>query len=338
MKSYTLRTYKPSEAAAVADVINTASTQTVGFPRAVVDGVGNLWAYRFVPSSSERIVAVDERDKVVGYAYFKTADDNIVAETGASIHPDHRNMGIASALIQWAVERANGAALSAPQGVRTVLQTNLYGTEQDAIKLFSEHGFSPVREWVHLVLDMDEPPAVPTLPSHLTLREMDLDNDWDTVGPAMDEAFADHWGFIPPGSYEVAEQDESNASESNDEEDTPEDSSYSNSSGYCFLVLDGQTVAGGVLCNAKLVERNDTGRVGSLFVRPSYRRQGIARTLMLAAFDVFWKKGFRRIITDTDANSFTNSTSLYKGLGMRPYRTEFTYEKEIRPGREVRRL
>jgi hypothetical protein len=44
------------------------------------------------------------------------------------------------------------------------------------------------------------------------------------------------------------------------------------------------------------------------------------------------------VITDTDANSFTDSTRLYKGLGMEVYRSEFTYEKEIRPGREVRRL
>ena len=67
-------------------------------------------------------------------------------------------------------------------------------------------------------------------------------------------------------------------------------------------------------------------------------RRGIAQTLMLTAFDAFWKNGFRRIITDTDANSFTDSTRLYKGLGMKPYRSEFTYEKEIRPGKEVRRL
>jgi GNAT superfamily N-acetyltransferase len=75
-----------------------------------------------------------------------------------------------------------------------------------------------------------------------------------------------------------------------------------------------------------------------MFVRPRYRRQGIARTLMLAAFDAFWKNGFRRVITDTDAKSFTDAPKLYQGLGMKPYRSEFTYEKEIRLGKEVRLL
>lgn len=134
---------------------------------------------------------------------------------------------------------------------------------------------------------------------------------------------------------------EGDKSENDDKEETieqPTDDTYSNAPGYCFIVLDGEIVAGGILCNAKLVERTDTARVGSIFVRPAYRRRGIAQALMLTAFDAFWKSGFRRVITDTDANSFTDSTKLYTGLGMESYRREFTYEKEIRPGKEVRRL
>jgi mycothiol synthase len=336
MTNFSLRAYIPSDAPAVADAINASAMKTVGFPRATVDSVGNLWAYRFVPFSSEKVVVTDESNQVIAYAYFKEEDDHIVAETGASVHPAHWNKGIGTTLVQWAEERARESAVKALSGIRTVLQTTLFPAERNAIQLFEDHGYTPVREWVHLVLEMDQPPVVPTLAPHLTLREMDLDNDWEIVGPAMDEAYADHWGAIPSGSVEAV----SEASETltADEEEAPEDSSYSNAPGYCFIVLDGETVAGGILCNEKLVERGDTGRVGSMFVRPRYRRQGIARTLLLAALDAFWKNRFRRVITDTDAKSFTDAPKLYTGLGMKPYRREFTYEKEIRPGREVRLL
>lgn len=337
MGSYRLRPFRPSDAQAAVDTINVSAMMTVGFPRAVVDSVGNLWAYRFVPFSSEKVVAVDEKDNVVGYAYFTREDDHIVAETGISAPSDQRGREIGRILLEWAEERARESSLRAPQGIRTVLQTTLYAAENAAIRLFEDHGYTPVREWMHLVLDMDHAPVVPVLPRNLTLREVDLDNDWDIVGPAMDEAYADHWGAIPAGSFEPSQQAEADAGESDDEE-TPEDTSYSNSPGYCFIVVDGETVAGGILCNAKLVERTDTGRAGSLFVRPRYRRQGIARALMLAAFDAFWKNGYRRVITDTDAKSLTDAPKLYTGLGMKPYRREFTYEKEIRPGREVRLL
>jgi GNAT superfamily N-acetyltransferase len=86
------------------------------------------------------------------------------------------------------------------------------------------------------------------------------------------------------------------------------------------------------------VERDDSGRVGSLFVRPDYRRQGIGRALMLTAFRVFWHQGIRRIILDTDMHSFTAAPQFYEHVGMRAYRREWLYEKTIRPGQEVRRL
>ena len=338
MENYQLRAYKPSDAQAVADVINGSAMATVGFPRAVVDSVGSLWAYRFVPLSSERMVVVNKDNEVVGYTYFRSGDDNIVGETGASVHPDHWDKGIGTALLAWAEERALEESAGAPEGVRTVLQVVCYEAERDAIQLFGDRDFHRIREWRHFVFDMNEPLAVPALAPHLTLHEMDLDTDWDIVGPAMDEAFATHWGAIPPGSYETTQKEESQQDESDHEEETPEDSSYSNAPGYCFTILDGETVAGGVLCNAKLVERADTGRIGSIFVRPRYRRQGLGRALLLTAFEAFWKNGFRRIILDTDSESFSNSASLYQGVGMKPYRSEFVYEKEIRPGREVRLL
>jgi GNAT superfamily N-acetyltransferase len=338
MENYRLRAYTASDAQAVASVINAATAQTVGFPRAALDAVGNLWAYRFVPVTSERIVAVDKDNEVVGYAYFRSGDDHILGETGGSVHPDRWEEGIGTALLAWAEARATEDSADAPQGICTVLQTICYEAERGALQLFEDRGFHRVREWAHFVLEMNEPPVVPPLAPHLTLREMDLDHDWDLVGPAMEEAFATHWGAIPPGSYESTPDKDSQENESVHEEETPQDTSYSNAPGYCFIALDGETVAGGVLCNAKLVERADAGRIGSIFVRPRYRRQGLGRTLLLTAFDAFWKNGFRRIILDTDSESFSHSALLYQGVGMKPYRSEFVYEKEIRPGREVRLL
>jgi ribosomal protein S18 acetylase RimI-like enzyme len=148
----------------------------------------------------------------------------------------------------------------------------------------------------------------------------------------MDEAFADHWGeLIEP--VDVPECD-ALALASDDEQDE----SYSNTPGLCFVAMCGDEVAGCVLCNGKLIDQAGAGRVGSLSVRPQYRRRGIGRALMLAAFDAFWRRGVRRIITDTDADSLTDSNSLYANLGMQVYRRELTYEKEIRAGRELRRL
>lgn len=336
MKKYYLRPYISDDAQAVVDLINAASMRELGFPRAVVDAVGNIRHQRYVPLSSRKVIAVNDEDVVIGYAYLADKENAIVMETGGVVHPSYWGQGVGRDLLAWAEGQAQVLSNQAPSGVRTVLQVNLFENERSGIQLFSEADYVKVREWTHMELIMEQSFSASSLPAGLTLREMDLDNDWDIVGPAMDEAFADHWGTIPLMEFEAIQEDEDNSDL--DEIEPPVDDSFSNAAGYCFIVLDGDLVAGGILCNAKLVERNDTGRVGSVFVRRAYRRKRIGQALMKTAFNAFWNKSIKRIILDTDSESFSESIKFYSGLGMKPYRREFLFEKEIRPGREVRRL
>ncbi len=315
-------------------VVNAAASQTIGVRRAVVDSVGSIRLARYVPVTSEKIIVTTPQNDVVGYAYMADKEQHIVYEVGGAVHPSHWGQGIGTRLLEWAEQRARLLSDSAPVGVKTVLQTNLYETEPEAIQLFTRNGYTKVREWLHLVVELNAPPLLPVCPDGLYLREMDLENDWGIVGPALDEAFADHWGTIllPASEALLSEEEEAPVN------DVPQDETYSNTPGFCYVLMDGDVVAGGVLCNAKLVERSDTGRIGSVFVCAPYRRQGAGRALMLTAFHAFWQHGIRRIITDTDADSFTEAPKFYTHLGMRWYRREFLYEKEMRPGKEVRRL
>ena len=195
-----------------------------------------------------------------------------------------------------------------------------------------------MRKWLHFEIELDTPPLSPTFPAGIEVRPMDLDNDWDIVGPALDEAFSDHWGAITKPVIEVSTFDELDPVAEKGNEETFEDEFYSNAPGYCFYAWSDGQVASGILCNVKLVERPDTGRVGSIFVRPAFRRQGLGKALMLTAFGAIWQRGLRRIILDTDAESFTAAPRFYTQLGMHVYRRELLYEKEIRSGLEIRRL
>lgn len=329
---YQLRPYTPADAEAVVAVVNADAAATIGVRRALVDGVGNVRLARYVPPASEKVVAIDPSGRLAGYAYLADREQHIVYEVGGAVHPDHWRQGVGAALLGWAEQRATALSQRAPPGVRTVLQANVFTAEPRARRLFTRYGYTQAREWLHLQIDLAAPPPAPTVPNGMTLGPIDLDGDWDILGPAMDDAFADHWGAITLPETDVPDDAKAPG------EDLPEDESYSNAPGFCFMLLAGDQVAGGVLCNARIVERPDTGRVGSLFVRPQHRRVGAGRALMLTAFQAFWQHDIRRIIADTDAGSFTQAPKLYTELGMRPYRQEFLYEKEIRPGREVRRL
>jgi GNAT superfamily N-acetyltransferase len=332
---YTLRPYRNADVDSVVALLNAASAQSMRIRRAVVDSAGHPRLARYVPPTSEKIVAVDAQDLPIGYLYLVPSERNILYEIGGAVHPDQWGRGVGRLLITWAIERATVLAKQAPPGVNVMLQTNLFAAEHAARQLVTQLGFAKAREWVHMVIDLNAPPELPELPSSLLIRPMDLENDWEQVGPALDAAFADHWGTI----MLTADDDHDNQDDNDDhDDDSPVDSSYSNAPGVCFIAQAGDTLVGGILCNAKLAERDDSGRIGSMFVRPEFRRQGIGRALILRAFQAFWRRGVRRIILDTDARSFTAAPRFYAQVGMRPYRHEYLYERAIRPGREVRRL
>ena len=57
--------------------------------------------------------------------------------------------------------------------------------------------------------------------------------------------------------------------------------------------------------------------------------------LMLAALNAFYQSGMRRMILDTDAESFTDASKFYSSLGMSIYLREILFERKIRTGQEI---
>lgn len=331
---YRLRAYQKTDATNVVTMLNAGQAA----PRAVVDGAGNIRLIRYVPFSSSKAVVEDPQGQIVGYAYVADKENSFVFETGGGIHPNHRNTAVSSLLIHWAQEESLKLSQNAPKGVRCVLQVNIFEADHDTIQQYTEAGFTKARTWDHYQIHFTDTPPAPNLPENMTIRPFDLDDDadWDLVSPVQDAAFMDHWAsyVLPP--VESVEPEESE--DDDDEEETPLDFSFSNAQGYCFIAFIGGEVAGGILCNAKLVEFQQTGRVGSVFTNPKFRRQGVGNNLMLTTFHAFYQNGMRRAILDTDSQSFTDSARFYTSLGMNIYRHEFLYEKEIRSGNEIRRL
>jgi GNAT superfamily N-acetyltransferase len=328
---YSIREYKSTDAANVVAMLNVNREN----PRAVVDGAGNIRLIRYVPFSSSKAVVEDEHGNIVGYAYVADKENSFVFETGGGVHPEHWNAGVGSMLIKWADEESFKLSENAPKGVRCVLQVNIFEMDNEAIQLFESEGFAKVREWAHYEVQLkNEYP----LSDEVKIRAFDLDNDddWDLVGPVQDAAFMDHWGAysLPPVESTEPEQTD----DGNNDDEPVLDFSYSNAQGYCFIAFVDDEVAGGILCNAKLAEFTNTGRVGSVFTNPKFRRKGVGKNLMLSAFNAFYQNGMKRVILDTDSQSFTDSSKFYTSLGMNIYRHEFLYEKEIRAGEEIRRF
>ena len=104
--AFTLRPYTPADAPHVVEVVNADAAQTIGVRRAVVDDVGNVRLIRYVPPTSDKVVAIDAHNEIVGYAYLADKDQAIVTEVGGDVHPRYWGQGIGTSLVAWAEERA----------------------------------------------------------------------------------------------------------------------------------------------------------------------------------------------------------------------------------------
>lgn len=334
MLNLELRPTTEADIPTLAALINAHGQAVVGTARALIDDDGHLRRARYVPQAAEQRLAVLPSGEAIGYVYLTADAPYVVQEIGGAVLPKYWGQGVGTQLLAWAEAQAHVRLALAPAQARVVLQAQVLEADAGALGLLTANGFTLVRQWLHLEMELTQPPPAPMWPEGFAPRVLERARDWDAAFVALEEAFADHWGVVPPEPASAAEEAEA------DEEDEAEDEidPYSNTRGLCFAAMHNEEVVGSVLCNARTVEWPESGKLGSLSVRRSFRGQGVARALALTALGQFYQRGIRRIITDTDSQNFTGSYNLYLSLGMRPYRYENVYEKELRAGREWRRL
>jgi mycothiol synthase len=330
-ETFSLRSMTATDRPAIAALINRHSLAALGTCRALLDEAGALRLARGVPRAAAQQVAVAPDGHLLGWAYVVKQNPGIVWLVDV-IAPGAAAAG--AALLGWAEAHAHCGLEATPPEARIVLQATVFEADTAGQAQLLAAGFNNCRTWIHLDLTLDEPPPAPQLPAGIRVRRMDQRHDWPAVGAALEHAFGDHWGELrpapaPPELFVAAPEADPTAPP---EEDNP----YFNTHDLCFVALCGGEVVGSCLGNARTVEWPDSARLGSLSVRRDYRRRGIAEALLLHAWGVCWQRGIRRITTDTDAANLTGSFRLYQRLGMRTFRHELVFEKELRPGQELR--
>lgn len=63
------------------------------------------------------------------------------------------------------------------------------------------------------------------------------------------------------------------------------------------------------------------------------RWQCVARAR--SAFGEFYRRGIKKVSLNVDGESLTGAIRLYEKVGMHVVRQQYSYEKQMRPGREL---
>ena len=232
------------------------------------------------------------------------------------VHPNYRGLGIGTYLIRLAEQRASELITMLPQEKRVTLNSWIEGVNEEARSLLVGEGFSLLRTFFSMRLDIQEPPPVPQWPNGITVRTFIKGQDERPVFDASEESFQDSWGYIPENFDDFVRLGTGIA--------TYDPSLW-------FLAMAGSEIAGFSLCLLIVGEEIYMGFVDSLGVRRRWRKQGLGLALLHHSFGEFYKRGIRHVELSVDAENLTGATHLYERAGMhRAKKYDERYEKVLR--------
>ena len=246
----------------VAALLRASKEFDAGEPSVTVEGVESEWMLPGLDPAID-VLLVFDRDRVVASAEVPGW------RAEATVHPDARERGIGTAILQWIERRAIERAEA---GTKVRVGQTVVDTSVDAISLFVRHGYTPRHtSWVLCCPD-DVTIEHPALPRGVVIRPFDPGGEEEQVYRVVEDAF-NEWPTREPSTF--AEW-QSGVTGRSDFDPT-----------LLFVAALGDEVIG----VSSGIEYEDEGWVQQLAVRRDHRNQGPAKRLLRKTFDEFRRRG-----------------------------------------------
>jgi mycothiol synthase len=298
---FTVRAIEPTDAAAVAELMNTFDRAHLEEPDTVdADEVASWWTRLELERDSR--LYLDEADgSVAGAAVLYERIDGVLDLDGF-VHPDLTGRGLGGSMIDWLEEetalRGSGRA-----------RTSALAADPAARRLLAARGFATIRHFYRMAIDLHAPPPEPEWPPGFVFSGF-RPGEEEILHAVTEEAFAEHWGQV--------------ARDLDDWQRTVFAAPWWDPS-LVYLVREGDEVVAAAI-NAI---RFGGGWVGTLGTLTPWRGRGLGRGLLLTAFGEFYRRGETRVALAVDAGNETGATHLYESVGMRIAWQADAYEKHV---------
>jgi mycothiol synthase len=254
--------------------------------------------------------------RIAGYEEFFNEHEHARLRTDGYVHPEFKGHGIGTSLLRIIEQRAREELALARPDVRIALQSMTDQRDETGLELHGNEGYLPLRYHWRMEIVLDGPPVEPSFPEGIELHPFVKGEHDVPVWQAQNEAWRDHWG-----SHDVT-LEEWKRSRFDDPEFDPT---------LWQIAWEGEEVAGFSLNRYRM----GIGLIRTLGVRRAWRKRGLGEALLRQSFVEFYKRGTKTIGLGVDAQNSTGATRLYQKAGMYIASEYVTYEKELRPGRDV---
>jgi mycothiol synthase len=231
------------------------------------------------------------------------------------VHPELTGRGVGRRILELIEQRVLELRPTWPDGERIVLESGHLVGDERAAQLFAGNGFEQVRSFLRMVIDVTDPPPAPRLPDGVEFRELDVVRHGRALHAAEVEAFAEEWAYDPMPYEDWAAR-------------------VFGRSGFdpslVPVVWAGDEVVAFSRNYAKRM--GDWGYVGTLGVRPAWRRRGLGLALLHESFLRFRATGETTVALGVDTWNPTGAGRLYERAGMRELWRADVWRKELRAG------
>lgn len=308
---YTIRPATADDAAQIAELMNAVTVAEIGLPWTTAEEVRNVLTSPGRDPALPDLLLLGPDRAPVGHVTFDVVAEPLQIEQLPAVRPALWGRGLNAWLLRLGEERARERSA----GAGGVLRVARFTSNRSAGRLFEALGYTYVRTFWMMRIELDDAPPSPRLPEGIEIRTFEPSRDEIPTHAALAEGFAGHWGYRFP-SFEEWHHEELGESSSFDP-------------GLWFLATKGEDVIGAALCRSSSPRSEDTALVGDLTVREPWRRRGIALALLQTAFTEFHRRGIPRAELSVDAANPTGATRLYEHAGMREAFSWDFWEKPI---------
>ncbi len=257
--------------------------------------------------------------QVIGYhqvCWDQQGDGTYLYMLSSHLLPEWRRKGIGRAMLHHAEARLRQIAANHPDDQAHLFQCEVCDTQVGAQALLEREGYRAVRQELNMLRPLSEPVELTQLPEGLEVRPVE-EADVRSVLEASNEAFRDHWGYIPLSEEHI--------------QHWMADPDFDPS--LWKVAWEGDQVAGMVLNQILIAENEKYGRkrgyTEGISVRRPWRRRGLARALLTRSLAMFKDMGFEEAALSVDTQNLDGALILYTSVGFKLDRHYSIYQKPM---------
>ena len=295
--AYAVRPATVADAEVAHELMSAYDTRVIGHPDATLVDARDALA-----STEVEAVLVERGERTVGYATLRR--ENSQADIDLYCLDD----ALGPPLLEALEERARPAVL---------LRASTYSEDARKGEWLRQAGWRVGTGFARMRRDLQTPVPVPTPSDDVVIRRGRPEaNDLRSAHMVHQEAFRDHYGFVPE-TYEVWLAKLNSRT-------TIDWSQF-----WLAEPAAGGTAVAMLLATDEFVEDDNAGYVDLLAVLRGWRSRGIARTMLLLAFRDMQREGRSAAFLHVDRRGTTGAYALYEGLGMRAVLEMDAWEKHV---------